>query len=361
MSSHFKQAMTQAPAGPSDIFGVAYLQLCQISYAIPSAIPKLVATAVTPFSSGGKWQCVWGPATDPDDANLVFVATYTDSPGTPPVCAIVVTRGTDVDTGDFWGILEQAFEDFTVIFQSTPPWLSSNSGVYVADGTLGGLETIQGLVSGNQNLLTFIGNFLANPVNGNPVLITTGHSLGGCLTTIIAPWLSYQLGRAGVKSPIVPATFAAPTAGNPAFADYYTSTFGYCPRYYNTMDIAPDAWSNLDAIYTLFDKCGVSMPDAVYAVLYTWQLAMDAADVSYGQQLSMNAPLSGACDPNNPSRDWFTEVGYQHKTTTYMALLGGTSVVLPPSLLAPRPPRRIVRHRLLSRLKEYVKSLPRKG
>src|SRR3984957_7684305 len=26
----------------------------------------------TPFSPGGKWQCTWGPATDPDDTNLVF-------------------------------------------------------------------------------------------------------------------------------------------------------------------------------------------------------------------------------------------------------------------------------------------------
>ena len=53
----------------------------------------------TPFSPGGKWQCTWGPATDPDDTNLVFVATYTDAPSVPPTCAIVVIRGTDVDTG----------------------------------------------------------------------------------------------------------------------------------------------------------------------------------------------------------------------------------------------------------------------
>src|ERR1700753_3361470 len=107
MSDQLQQAMIQAPTGPTDIFGVAYLQLCQISYAIPSAIPALVAKAVTPFSAGGKWACTWGPSTDPDDATLVYVATYTDSPSVPPTCAIVVIRGTDVDTGDFWGILKQ--------------------------------------------------------------------------------------------------------------------------------------------------------------------------------------------------------------------------------------------------------------
>jgi triacylglycerol lipase len=355
MSSQLKQAITQSPAGPTDIFGVAYLQLCQISYAVPSAIPPLVASAVTPFSPGGKWQCTWGPATDPDHTNLVFVATYTDAPSVPPTCAIVVIRGTDVDTGDIWGIIRQAFEDFTVIFQSTPPWLSPASGVFVADGTLVGLEMIQGLTSGNQSLLNYLETYLTNPANQNPVLVVAGHSLGGYLTTVTAPWLSSALAQDGVKSPIVPATFAAPTAGNQAFASYYTSIFPYCPRYYNEMDIAPDSWSNLDAVYSLYDQCSVDLPDVVLVGLDSMIGLMDVFDVSYAQQSSMNAPLPGTCDPSNPLADWFTEAGYQHGTGTYMALLGGESVVLPPNLVDQRRPRRrIIRHRLQSHFKERL-------
>lgn len=47
-------------------------------------------------------------------------------------------------------------------------------------------------------------------------------------------------------------------------------------------------------------------------------------------------PLPGTCDPLNlnPLADWFTEAGYQHGT--YMALLGGVSVVLPPNLVDQR-------------------------
>ena len=38
-----KQAMDQPPAGPTDIFAVAYLQLCQVSYLDPSLISAKVA------------------------------------------------------------------------------------------------------------------------------------------------------------------------------------------------------------------------------------------------------------------------------------------------------------------------------
>jgi len=72
MSEPLKQALVQPPTGPTDPFAVAYLQLCQISYAAnPATIPQAVATQVTPLNPGGRWQCSWGPATDAEDTNLV--------------------------------------------------------------------------------------------------------------------------------------------------------------------------------------------------------------------------------------------------------------------------------------------------
>jgi hypothetical protein len=117
----------------------------------------------------------------------------------------------------------------------------------------------------------------------------------------------------------------------------------------------PDAWSNLDAVYTLYDPCGVDLPDAALVGLDSMIGLMELFNVSYAQQASMNAPLPCTSDTLNRLADWFTEAGYQHGTGTYMALLGGVSVVLPPNLVDQRRPRRrIVRHRLPSHFKEHV-------
>lgn len=350
MSAKLKQAMLQ-PAGPTDIFGVAYLQLCQISYALPSSIPYLVSNKMPPLSADGRWECVWGPAESDDLANLVFVAAYYDGPGLPPTFAAVVTRGTDVDVDDFWGVLQQAFEDFYVIFQSTPPWLPVDSSALVADGTVYALETIQDFTSNGASLSAFLADFLQSPQNDNPVLVCTGHSLGGCVTTVLAPSLQASLAAVGVNNPIVPATFAALTAGNSAFADYYTSTFSYCPRYYNTLDVAPLAWGNLDAVSTIYDCCGIPIPDAAYIALVLWHDSLLLEGASYLQQQANNAPLPGTCFELYPA-DWYTQAFMQHHTGTYMRLLGGTSIDIGPSLAArSRPRRRVSRYRLLSQVR----------
>jgi hypothetical protein len=41
-----------------------------------------------------------GAGADPDDTNLVFVATYTDAPSAPPTCAIVAPMSTPETFGE---------------------------------------------------------------------------------------------------------------------------------------------------------------------------------------------------------------------------------------------------------------------
>ena len=236
-SSALKARLASSALGPTDIFGLSYIQLCGLSYdVVPADIPAQVADPanVTPWGEGS-WSCIWGPALDPDEANLVYVAAYTEAG--LPVAAVVVVRGTDV-TNDAWGDLKEAFEDLTAAYQVNLPWHGDPS-VLVADGTLDALTTIEMMQSGGKRLRDFLAGFLGDPANERPVPVVTGHSLGGCVATVLAPWLKTSLKRIGVEAPVVPCTFAAPTAGNQAFTRYFADLFPYAPRYYNNLDVVP--------------------------------------------------------------------------------------------------------------------------
>lgn len=336
-----KQAALQA--APTNPFAVSYLQLCQVGYLPAAGIPAAVA-ALPALNPGGRWQCAWGPAQDPDQGNLVYVATYEYGPGLP-VFAAVTIRGTDANIDDGWGIFEQIWEDLDVTKQKPLPWASAGNAL-VAKGTLDGLTVIQNLTSGGLRLEAFLASFLADPRNNGPVLIVTGHSLGGCLTTVVAPSLQVTLAKQGVTNPIVPATFAGPTAGNAAFGDYFASSFPYSLRYFNSLDIVPRAWWDLDGIETIYDPNGVPVPDLAEALIIGFELAMDATGVSYAQPPTNNSPLGGQFNPSAPS--WYDQAGYQHHSTTYMKLLGGTSVTPEWSLPAVR--RIVGRSELRARL-----------
>lgn len=317
-----QMALTAASApGPyPDPFAACYAQLCQVSYFDPLDIPAGV-TKVNKLDPGGQWQCVWGPAQDSDESNLAFVATYYS--GGIPVFAVTVIRGTDLNIDNPLGILEQLWEDLVPWEQGNLPWVN-DPNIWVAQGSLDGLAVIQALTSGDQTVDQFLVSFLQNPANLKPLPIVTGHSLGGCLTTLVAPWLQFQLQQAGVSSPMVPATFAAPTAGNAAFARYFDSSFQYAMRFYNTLDVAPMAFGNLTGIDTIYDTYFLPIPDELFLAIAGLILTLEGLDISYAQPFTNNAPLTGQFFP---ATDWYDEAFYQHHITTYMAMMGVPAIL----------------------------------
>jgi triacylglycerol lipase len=315
----------------ADPFAVSYLQLCQISYFLPitNIAPSVATMPPLAGASNGQWKCVWGPATNGSQANLAYVAAYYDNATNLPVAAVVCLRGTDFYVSD-WGIVEQVWQDLDVTSQVPMPW-DPNNPARIANGTADAIAEIDGLRSNGQSLIAFLATFLSNPANQRPVLIVTGHSLGGCLTSVVAPWLKTTLAAQGVRAPVVPCAFAGPTAGNKAFANYFDSQFSYSLRYHNTLDVVPHAWQNLAGIETIYDAWGLTIPDPPYAAILGFRAMMYAARVSYVQP-TMNSELKGQF---TTGLDWYGELELQHHTTTYMTLLGGTSIIPPLNTLQP--------------------------
>jgi triacylglycerol lipase len=305
---------------------ISYLQLCQLSYASPKAIRTRVPRLPL-LTPEGSWELVWGPAHDSDNANLAYVAVYYDSPGVPAFVAVAI-RGTDVAV-DAWGVIVQMWEDLDVLDPEPFPWMPASSGALVAQGTLDGLGIIQQLTSGagGPRLLRFLAEFLREAENRQAQLVVTGHSLGGCLTTVVAPWLRESLSRQGIDNAIVPVTFAAPTAGNPAFATCFFSNFASSLRYFNSLDIVPFAWENLEGIKTIYDPYGLPTPELVDIAIGAETDLMEWFGITYGQP-AQDCELPGhfVPPPPKPPPSWYDEAYTQHHTTTYMKLLGGKSV-----------------------------------
>ncbi len=319
------QALTSAAS--ADPYAVSYLQLCQISYFLPPSeiAPAVAALAPLGNMGNGHWQCAWGPATNGDEANLAFAAVYYDDASKLPVAVVVCLRGTDFAVSD-WGIVEQVWEDLDVTSQVPMPWDRTNPA-RIAAGTADAIGEISALRSGGQSLLNFLSGFLRDPVNQRPVLIVTGHSLGGCLVSVVAPWLKSALAASGVNAPTVPCSFAGPTAGNAAFANYFDSQFQYSLRYHNTLDVVPHAWQDLAGIETIYDSWNLPIADAAYAAIVGFKALMSINGVRYVQP-TMNSPMTGQF---TGGLSWYGELSLQHHTTTYMQLLGGTSIIPPPT------------------------------
>ena len=119
----------------------------------------------------------------------------------------------------------------------------------IAFGTAVGLRQVLGMQDGTKNLETFL---TAAP-EGTPILIT-GHSLGGCLASALVPCVADWVGN---TSTVFVYTIAAPSPGNEDFASYYNALFNQSGhstafRFFNSLDVVPNAWASLNTVETYY-------------------------------------------------------------------------------------------------------------
>ena len=288
----------------SNYFGLCYLMLCQLSYAAEDSGPQAVQQIKTQLSNmpvpqniQGQWRLAWGPQipNDGSNSNLMYAAELLDTQENPPVpvFSAVVIRGTDTQAKPS-GVLAQIIEDLLADRQVAFPE-GNTDGAKIALGSsigLGVLNAFADPVSG-QSVEAYLQNFVAhNP--GAPIVVT-GHSLGGCQTTVMATYLSTKL-PAGTK--IVPNTFAAPTAGNSAFIQLYEKNFPFSPRWFNNIDLVPKAFANLGDIRGLWAVCGRPAPLLVKIAVQGLADVLDLAHATYAQQSDGESRfLAGQCQP----------------------------------------------------------------
>ena len=200
------------------------------------------------------WQVVWGPALNVDRSNLAYAAGN----GQTGQLAISI-RGSDFSFWLNW------IEDLAGVRQVPYDQFVSNASGQIAFGTAIGLRQVLGMRDGTTSLETFL---TAAP-EGTPVLLT-GHSLGGCLASAFAPCVANWMSRAASISVY---TIAAPSPGNADFADYYNALFtdpsGHSTafRFFNSLDVVPNAWASLDTIETYYPPL-VSCPPDISKIAY---------------------------------------------------------------------------------------------
>jgi acetyl esterase/lipase len=311
-----------ADPNPSpDLLTFQTMYLCGVAYeADPALMPALIEKTQVP-PTGGNWRCLWGPAQDSDESNLAFVAGYYTATSAAPEFICVTIRGTDVDVSDIWGILEQIWEDIDGADPQPMPW-ALDDPARVASGTLDGLTVIQELTdpTSGQTLSQFLTELYLQPANANVKTVVTGHSLGGCLATIVAMWIRVLLPN--IQGVIQPITWAAPTAGNCEFATYYSELFPTARRFQNTLDIIPKALQHLGDIDDVYANNDLSAPSFVEFCIRGMMDLMSDNGATYMQPSQGAQILTGnflTCDQG----DWYAQALHQHHLATYLSVLTG--------------------------------------
>jgi hypothetical protein len=269
-------------------------------------------------SAYSAWSVAWGPQSNDDRSNMMYIA------GNPQANQYaVVVRGTD------WIFLLDWLEDLASVLPLVPYPYLGGSGAQVAAGTWVGLQQLTAMDPAS---------FLTGLPAGSTIYVT-GHSLGGCLASALAPYLAQALGGA---SALRVYTFAAPSAGDAAFASAYNAMFSPSGqpasafRFFNTIDVVPNAWATLPTIESYFQpfpSCPRDIKD-----LINWAQGVVTGEYTQvgstsdgtaialpGHLIFLSHATALGIDPIGDAL-FLYEAAQQHHGATYQALLQAPQV-----------------------------------
>jgi hypothetical protein len=268
------------------------------------------------------WQVAWGPALNADRSNLAYAARNSETGQ-----LAVSIRGSDFSFWLNW-IQDLAVVTLVPYDQFVP---SASNTAQIARGTAIGLRNVLRMQDGTESLETFL---IAAP-EGTPILIT-GHSLGGCIASALAPCVANWIGSASALSVY---TIAAPSPGNMDFAAYYNALFtdqsGYSTafRFFNSLDVVPNAWASLATVETYYPPL-VSCSSDITRIIARAETAVaekytQLGDLATGSAIELSSTIitpfgayRGHWEPNAFENALFLwEAAQQHTCTTYQALL----------------------------------------
>ncbi|MEO3766904.1 IPT/TIG domain-containing protein [Streptomyces sp. B5E4] len=325
-----------------------------LSSQVTMTLAALAATAATPRPSGetvaeqtarvrrgivaqlqsstvvSGWELLW-LALSPDNANLVYVALNTD--GSNQIA--VVVRGTVDNPADMLEDLDVGtLVTFTPAGGAAPLAVSAGAmAAFTQVATARGAEGLAGDTTGagpvpltatiTEELAALVQNLPPSP---QPTVYVIGHSLGGCVATMLAPYLQAWNWPANPPQ-LALITYAAPTAGGQGFADYVDSLpWAQYERHVNAYDLVPLAWSNLRTATGWYPSPGPAATDKVKELL----LVIDGfRKGNVYVQPGANNPITVnphylTNDPaltDQTTADFLGQVAYQHADATYLALL----------------------------------------
>jgi len=158
---------------------------------------------------------------------------------------------------------------------------------------------------------------LAKQLEGKTTIDVVGHSLGGCLASVLAPWIQAHVhGQPQVRV----TTFAAPTAGNQAFVRKLQAQIGAnFRRVINPLDLMPLAWNTQD-LYKILHL--YSAPPAAAVIPPVFKYLIDVivfftAHCDYAQPEAATIVLDRA---QQLHLNFGFQIAHQHDYDTYVRL-----------------------------------------